>query len=48
MHLRACSRSTNPAKVAESATALATKVDGHWLFSFAETTSIAPPTLDVY
>ncbi len=29
-------------------TALATKVHGQWLFSFAETTSIAPPTLDVY
>jgi len=29
-------------------TALAAKIQGHWLFSFAEFSSIAPPTLDVY
>jgi hypothetical protein len=27
---------------------LATKVHGHWLFAFAEVSSIPPPTLDVY
>jgi len=26
----------------------AKKVHGHWLFSYAETTAITPPTLDVY
>jgi hypothetical protein len=29
-------------------TAFATKVHGHWLFAFAEVSSIAPPTLDMY
>jgi hypothetical protein len=29
-------------------TAIATKIDGHWLFAFGEFTSIPPPTLDVY
>jgi len=32
----------------EAHTALATKVKGHWLFSFLEVTTVAPPTLDVY
>jgi hypothetical protein len=27
---------------------IATKVHGHWLFAFAEVSSIPPPTLDVY
>ena len=29
-------------------TGRAKKVDGHWLFSYAEGATIAPPTLDVY
>ena len=29
-------------------TGRAKKVHGHWLFSYAQSTSIAPPTLDVY
>jgi hypothetical protein len=29
-------------------TALATKVHGHWLFAFAESAPVTPPTLDVY
>jgi hypothetical protein len=29
-------------------TAIATKVNGHWLFAFGEFTTIAQPTLDVY
>jgi hypothetical protein len=29
-------------------TAIATKHKGHWLFAFAEFSSVAPPTLDVY
>jgi hypothetical protein len=32
----------------EPHTAIATKVHDHWLFTFAEFTSIPPPTLDVY
>lgn len=32
----------------ETHTSLAKKVNGRWLFDFLETTSIPPPTLDVY
>lgn len=32
----------------EPNTAFATKINGHWLFQFAEVTTIPPPTLDVY
>jgi hypothetical protein len=29
-------------------TGRAGKVHGHWLLSYAEVTSVAPPTLDIY
>jgi hypothetical protein len=32
----------------ETHSALAKKVNGHWLFAYAEFTSIPPPTLEVY